>query len=44
MTRAYGTKPLIIKGAYLLIFAIGVALFHHLGARDGVAARRRSSP
>jgi len=30
MTRAYGTKPLIIKGAYLLIFAIGVALFHNL--------------
>ena len=29
-TRAYGTKPLIIKGAYLLIFAIGVALFHSL--------------
>ncbi|MCA1686128.1 MAG: hypothetical protein LC745_09115 [Planctomycetia bacterium] len=31
MTRGYGTKPLIIKGAYLLICAIGVALFHHLG-------------
>ena len=25
MTRAYGTKPLIIKGAYLLAFALGVA-------------------
>jgi ABC-type transport system involved in multi-copper enzyme maturation permease subunit len=32
MTRAYGTKPMIIKGAYLLIFALGVALFHYLGA------------
>ena len=25
MTRAYGTKPLIIKGAYVLLFALGVA-------------------
>ena len=25
MTRAYGTKPLIIKGAYLLAFVLGVA-------------------
>ena len=32
MTRAYGTKPIIIKGAYFLIFALGVALFHKLGA------------
>jgi hypothetical protein len=31
MTRAYGTKPMIIKGAYMLIFALGVALFHYLG-------------
>jgi ABC-type transport system involved in multi-copper enzyme maturation permease subunit len=30
MTRAYGTKPLIIKGAYALIFVIGVALFQNL--------------
>ncbi len=30
MTRGYGTKPLIIKGAYMLIFAIGVVLFHNL--------------
>jgi len=30
MTRAYGTKPLIIKGAYVLIFAIGVALFNNM--------------
>ncbi len=27
MTRAYGTKPLIIKGAYILAFALGVAFF-----------------
>ncbi|WZO99499.1 hypothetical protein EP7_001106 [Isosphaeraceae bacterium EP7] len=27
MTRAYGTKPLIIKGAYLLAFALGVAYY-----------------
>jgi len=31
MTRAYGTRPLIIKGAYLALCALGVALFHHLG-------------
>ena len=30
MTRAYGTKPLIIKGAYVLLFAIGVALFNNM--------------
>ena len=29
-TRAYGTKPLIIKGAYVLLFALGVVLFHDL--------------
>ena len=28
MTRAYGTKPLIIKGAYLLAFALGVGYFY----------------
>ena len=28
MTRAYGTKPLIIKGAYVLAFALGVAFIH----------------
>ncbi len=27
-TRAYGTKPLIIKGAYLLAFALGVGMFY----------------
>jgi ABC-type Na+ efflux pump permease subunit len=30
-TRAYGTKPLIIKGAYVLIFALGVAIFQSIG-------------
>lgn len=29
-TRAYGTKPLIIKGTYLLLFAIGVGIFHYV--------------
>ncbi len=28
MTRAYGTKPLVIKGAYVLAFALGVAYVH----------------
>jgi ABC-type transport system involved in multi-copper enzyme maturation permease subunit len=27
-TRAYGNKPVIIKGAYLLAFALGVAFFY----------------
>ena len=31
MTRAYGTKPLIIKGGYLLLFALGVGFFLNLG-------------
>lgn len=31
-TRAYGAKPLIVKGLYLLIFAMGVAAFHTLSA------------
>lgn len=30
MTRAYGTRPLIIKGAYALIFGLGVVMFHVL--------------
>ena len=30
MTRAYGTKPLIVKGTYVLLFALGVAVFHKL--------------
>ncbi|MEJ7638617.1 MAG: hypothetical protein WKF75_11740 [Singulisphaera sp.] len=34
-TRAYGTKPLIIKGAYVLIFAIGVALFNNMATGVG---------
>ena len=31
MTRAYGTKPLIIKGCYVLLFALGMGLFFNLG-------------
>lgn len=31
-TRAYGTKPLVIKGIYVLIFALGVFAFQSLGA------------
>lgn len=31
-TRAYGTKPLIIKGAYVLIFALGVALYQAMAS------------
>ena len=30
MTRAYGTKPMIIKGTYILLFALGVAAFQNL--------------
>jgi len=35
-TRAYGAKPLIIKGCYVLLFALGMVLFFHL-SRDLVA-------
>ena len=28
MTRAYGSKPLVIKAAYALIFALGIAYFY----------------
>ena len=31
MTRAYGAKPLIIKGCYVLLFALGMWLFFNLG-------------
>jgi ABC-type Na+ efflux pump permease subunit len=31
MTRAYGAKPLIIKGCYILLFALGMGLFFNLG-------------
>jgi hypothetical protein len=31
MTRAYGAKPLIIKGCYLLLFLLGMGLFFYLG-------------
>ncbi len=30
MTRAYGTKPLIIKGCYVLLFALGAGFFINL--------------
>ncbi len=30
MTRAYGTKPLIIKGCYALLFALGTGFFLNL--------------
>jgi hypothetical protein len=32
MTRAYGTKPLIVKGTYILLFVLGVAVFQNLAA------------
>ena len=31
MTRAYGTRPLIIKGCYVLLFLMGMGLFFQLG-------------
>ena len=31
MTRAYGARPLIIKGCYVLLFVLGMGLFFHLG-------------
>jgi ABC-type Na+ efflux pump permease subunit len=31
MTRAYGAKPLIIKGCYVLLFAFGISFFFVLG-------------
>ncbi len=30
-TRAYGTKPLIIKGCYCLLYILGMAVFFNLG-------------
>jgi ABC-type transport system involved in multi-copper enzyme maturation permease subunit len=30
-TRAYGARPLIVKGCYILLFALGVGLFFQLG-------------
>jgi ABC-type Na+ efflux pump permease subunit len=41
MTRAYGTKPLIIKGAYVLAFALGVA-FVHTAPDPGTMATRQT--
>lgn len=40
MTRAYGTKPLIIKGAYLLAFALGVAFIYGAPDPSSMASRR----
>jgi hypothetical protein len=31
MTRAYGTRPLIVKGCYVLLYLLGMLLFYHLG-------------
>jgi ABC-type transport system involved in multi-copper enzyme maturation permease subunit len=31
MTRAYGARPLIVKGCYLVLFVLGMVLFAHLG-------------
>ncbi len=31
MTRAYGARPLIVKGCYILLFGLGMGLFFHLG-------------
>lgn len=31
MTRAYGGRPLIVKGVYILLFLMGMGLFFHLG-------------
>jgi ABC-type Na+ efflux pump permease subunit len=31
MTRAYGAKPLIIKGCYVLLFLLGMGLFFNIG-------------
>ena len=39
-TRAYGTKPLIIKGAYLVAFALGVAFVHTAPDPAAMASRQ----
>ena len=31
MTRAYGTRPLIVKGCYILLFLLGMFMFSYLG-------------
>ncbi len=31
MTRAYGTRPLIVKGCYILLYFLGMWLFSYLG-------------
>jgi hypothetical protein len=30
-TRAYGARPLIVKGCYLLLFVLGMGVFYYLG-------------
>ena len=40
MTRAYGTKPLVIKGAYLLAFALGVAYVYAAPDAGSMATRQ----
>ena len=40
MTRAYGTKPLIIKGAYVLAFALGVLYVASAPDAASVATRQ----
>jgi ABC-2 family transporter len=32
MTRAYGARPLIVKGCYILLFALGMGEFFQLGS------------
>jgi hypothetical protein len=40
MTRAYGTKPLIVKGTYVFLFVLGVLAFQNLaqGMEDPLAS------
>ena len=41
MTRAYGTKPLVIKGAYVLAFALGVAYVY--SSQDAASMANRQT-
>jgi hypothetical protein len=40
MTRAYGTKPLVIKGAYFLAFALGVAYVYSAPDAQAMGSRQ----
>ena len=42
MTRAYGTKPLIIKGCYVLLFVLGMGLFLIWDGSSKTRSARRS--